>query len=446
LGSDDAATQARQTLELALRVGDVLLTAGMSANDVVVEMLRVIDAYGLQRVHLDVTYTSIAVTYYAASTSVPMTLVRTVQPDVLDFTKVRRVQSLVEGISSGLALEDAINSLERIRKAPHPYSRWLASAGNAAIAPGVTLLFTLSWQILVIAFITGFAVDRLLAWASTRLPPFFSQFAAAALITLVATGVNTLGAHGAEILLGVDPTLIVVGGIILLVAGMTAVGAMQDAIDQFYVTASARFLHVAMMTGGIVLGIVAGLQVGVALGHPIAVSTQPLTLGPVVGQFVGATLISAAFALSAYAGLETVVLAGLMGALGWVGYLGMATLGFSEVPANTAGALLAAFVATIVARRSHTPGFGLIAAAILPLVPGLSLFTGLLQAVGTLGQPGDLAASGVTLLQALGVAVGIAAGATLGTYLGRPVKEQLRRIRNLPVLRPVPGESEQTGE
>jgi uncharacterized membrane protein YjjB (DUF3815 family) len=103
-------------------------------------------------------------------------------------------------------------------------------------------------------------------------------------------------------------------------------------------------------------------------------------------------------------------------------------------------------VATIVARRSHTPGFGLIAAAILPLVPGLSLFTGLLQAVGTLGQPGDLAASGVTLLQALGVAVGIAAGATLGTYLGRPVKEQLRRIRNLPVLRPVPGESEQTGE
>ena len=114
----------------------------------------------------------------------------------------------------------------------------------------------------------------------------------------------------------------------------------------------------------------------------------------------------------------------------------MVTLGFAEVPAKAGGALLAAFVATIIARQSRTPGFALIAAAILPLVPGLLLFTGLLQAVGTLGQPGDLAASGVTLLQALGVAVGIAAGATLGTYLGRPVKEQLRRIRNLP--RPSP--------
>jgi uncharacterized membrane protein YjjP (DUF1212 family) len=428
--NDDAATQARQVLEFALRVGDVLLAAGMSANDVVVEMLRITEAYGLKRIHVDLTFTSITATHYAAPTTVPMTLVRTVQPDVPDFTKVQRVQLLAEATHAGLPLEDAIKDLESIRNARHPYPDWVASAGNAGIAPGVALLFTLSWQILVITFLTGFAVDRLLVWANARrLPPFFSQLAAAAFITLVATGVSALGSHGVGILLGVDPTLIVVGGIILLVAGMTAVGAMQDAIDQFYVTASARFLEVAMMTGGIVLGILAGLQVGVALGHPIAVSTESLRLGPVVAQFVGATVISAAFALSAYAGLTTVVLSGVMGALGWAGYLGVVALGFGEVSANAAGSLLAAVVATIIARRSRTPAFALIAAAILPLVPGLSLFTGLLQAVGTSAQPGDLAASGVTLLQALGVAVGIAAGATLGTYLGRPVKAQLRRIR-----------------
>ena len=172
LGSDDAATQARQALELALRVGDVLLAAGMSVNDVVVDMLRITEAYGLKRVHVDVTFTSIAVTYYAAPTTVPLTLVRTVQPDVLDFTKVRRVQALAEGIRAGLPLDEAISDLERIRHAPRLYSGWVASIGNAAIAPGVTLLFTVSWQILVITFITGFAVDRLLLWASARrLPP-----------------------------------------------------------------------------------------------------------------------------------------------------------------------------------------------------------------------------------------------------------------------------------
>jgi uncharacterized membrane protein YjjP (DUF1212 family) len=73
-------------------------------------MLRITEAYALNRVHLDVTFTSIAVTYYAAPTSVPMTLVRTVQHDVLDFTKVRRVQALVQEIHAGLPLEDAITT------------------------------------------------------------------------------------------------------------------------------------------------------------------------------------------------------------------------------------------------------------------------------------------------------------------------------------------------
>ena len=63
-------------------------------------------------------------------------------------------------------------------------------------APGVTLLFTVSWQILLITFLAGFAVDRLLVWAGARrLPPFFSQLAGGAFITLVATGVNALGSH-----------------------------------------------------------------------------------------------------------------------------------------------------------------------------------------------------------------------------------------------------------
>jgi uncharacterized membrane protein YjjP (DUF1212 family) len=102
--NDDAASQARQVLEFALRVGDVLLAAGMSANDVVVEMLRITEAYGLKRIHVDLTFTSITATHYAAPTTVPMTLVRTVQPDVPDFTKVQRVQLLAEATHAGLPL------------------------------------------------------------------------------------------------------------------------------------------------------------------------------------------------------------------------------------------------------------------------------------------------------------------------------------------------------
>ena len=89
----ELATQATATphaaLQLAMRIGDVLLSAGMSANDVVVAMLRVTDAYGLSGVHVDVTYTSISASYYPGPGLAPVTSIRIVKPSVPDYTRVQ---------------------------------------------------------------------------------------------------------------------------------------------------------------------------------------------------------------------------------------------------------------------------------------------------------------------------------------------------------------------
>lgn len=123
--------------------------------------------------------------------------------------------------------------------------------------------------------------------------PFFQQFAGAGFITLIAAGITEATAQGVGFFVGVDPTLVVVGGIVMLVAGMTIVGAAQDAIDEFYLTASARLLDVVMRTAGIVVGIVASLELAWRLGAPLSISPEPVALGPLGAQFVGATLISA---------------------------------------------------------------------------------------------------------------------------------------------------------
>ena len=73
------------------------------------------------------------------------------------------------------------------------------------------------------------------------------------MMTLIAAGVYAARRLGVKVLAGVDPTVIVVGGIVVLVAGMTIVGAMQDAIDQVDVTAAARVLEVVLLTAGIVV-------------------------------------------------------------------------------------------------------------------------------------------------------------------------------------------------
>ncbi len=122
----------------------------------------------------------------------------------------------------------------------------------------MSLLFTASWKLLLVTFLTGLVVDWMLAGSGRRrVPPFFQQLAAAATITLIAAGVTFAGARGIPFFVGVDSTLVVVGGIVMLVAGMMIVGAVQDAIDQFYVTASARVFGVFMRTAGIVAGICA---------------------------------------------------------------------------------------------------------------------------------------------------------------------------------------------
>ena len=427
--SATSVTQPAAALNLAMQVGDCLLSAGMSANDVVVAMLGITDAYGLTRVHVDVTYTSISASCYPARGAPPITCIRVVQPDDIDYSKVREVARLEERIRGGLPIDEATSAFDRIQEAPRRYPQWVAMIGNAGVSAGAAMLFTTSWKIILATFLTGLIVDRMLAaMEHWRVPPFFQQFAGAGLITLVAAGITEAAAQGVTLFVGVDPTLVVVGGIVMLVAGMTIVGAAQDAIDQFYVTASARLLDVAMRTAGIVVGIVASLELAWLFGAPLSISPDPVALGPLGAQFVGATLTSAFFALWAYADLATIALAGAMGLLGWAGYALMTYVGANEVPANTTGAFVAALASTLLIRRTSIPGFGLVSAALLPLVPGLALYNGLLQVVGTPSETANPSAGGSTLLLALGVALGLAAGATLGTYLGRPIADQLRRI------------------
>src|SRR5262249_41033369 len=146
-------------------------------------------------------------------------------------------------------------------------------AGNAGVGGGVVLLFSTSWQVIVVTFVMGCLVDRMLAWlASKGVPPFFRQFAGAVLVTMIAAGIAGAGSRGVGFAAEITPALLVTGGFVMLVVGAVIVGAAQDAIDQFYVTASARVFEVVMRTTGIVLGIVAAIRLASLLNLPLPIS------------------------------------------------------------------------------------------------------------------------------------------------------------------------------
>jgi uncharacterized membrane protein YjjP (DUF1212 family) len=171
-------------------------------------------------------------------------------------------------------------------------------------------------------------------------------------------GRERLGAHGVGFAVEINLAPLVTGGIIMLVVGAVIVGAAQDTIDQFYITASARVFEVVMRTTGIVAGIVAPIRLAALANLPLPISAHPLSHGLLAGQLAGATLAAAFFALHAHGDLVTIVFAAAAGFTAWGIYARFIHVGAGEAAASAAGAMVAALAATIVTRRTHVPAFG----------------------------------------------------------------------------------------
>jgi uncharacterized membrane protein YjjB (DUF3815 family) len=87
-------------------------------------------------------------------------------------------------------------------------------------------------------------------------------------------------------------------------------------------------------------------------------------------------------------------------------------------------------MAKFLSRVWRTPASGITAAGIVPLVPGLSLYTGLMQLVNY--PPGHVLFSrGIgTLFTAIAIALAIAAGASFGNIIARPFNQRRSHARN----------------
>jgi uncharacterized membrane protein YjjP (DUF1212 family) len=126
---------ARAVIDLAMRVGETLLSTGASASDVVATVLRLIDAYGLGSVHVDVTFTSISVSYHRGPDADPMTVMRGIKVRSTDLTRLERLQTLVRDIAEEpVEIDVARARFDALIKAPHPYRRWVVTASLAGLA------------------------------------------------------------------------------------------------------------------------------------------------------------------------------------------------------------------------------------------------------------------------------------------------------------------------
>jgi uncharacterized membrane protein YjjP (DUF1212 family) len=421
-------TMVIRALDLAMRIGESMFAVGASAHEVTLAITRVAGAYGLRGVHVDVTYTSIALSYHPSGEDWPHTLLRVVRVAAPDHTKLQRLQALLVAVDEGLDLDEARIAFRAIRRVPFRYRQPVVVVARALLAVGAGILAGGTAVAVALTFIAALgAAATQSGLARLRVPSFFSQIAGAFVITVVAVAVSALGTAGIEPFVGVRPSIIVAAGIILMLSGLTVVGAAQDAIDGFALTAAGRILDLTLQTLGLVVGILAGLEVGSVLGFQMALSDGPPPLGPLSNQVAGAVIIAVAVALFNGAGARIVAVSAVLGTVTALSHAMVLTSDLHEAAASGIAALLASFVGVLIAHNLHVPSVAVTTAAIVPLVPGGAVFYGLLgmvQADPAAGAGGGAA----SLVLAASIGIGLAAGASLGIYLGTPVRATLAGV------------------
>ncbi|PTT23163.1 hypothetical protein DBR36_00315 [Microbacterium sp. HMWF026] len=420
---------ATRILDLAIRIGETMLVVGAPANEVTLTIVRVCGVYGLDPVHVDVTYNSITIAHSRPGASHPTTLLRVVRGSVPDHAKLQRLQALVTEIADGLGLDDAIARCRAIRRLPFRYRPAIVVVSQASLAVGVAIMFGANWLALVLSFLAAaLAATTQHVMARARVPYFFAQIAGGFVLTVFAALSPLLRYTGLDAAAAIRPSVIVASGIVLMLAGLTVVGAAQDAIDGFALTATGRILELTTQTLGVVLGILAGLETVRVMGLGMSPPTNALPLGPVAVQFVGAAVIAIAVAVFNGAGARIVMVSAALSLVAWAGYLAATGVGFEVAAASGVGAFVGSFAGIVVAYRLHVPSVAITTAAILPLVPGAAVFRGLLGIVESGEDPAVLMTGVTTLAGAATIGIALAVGASLGIYLGQPVRATLSSV------------------
>lgn len=417
----DQASQrhARAVCDLALRVGEALLSTGASAADTVAIVLRLGHAYGIRSMHIDITYTSISVSVHRGVDEDSLTVMRVITDRAPDYTRLEAVQEHIDSIirsaeasSEGpsIDVDSARAQLTSLLSSPHPYRRWVVTAGAAIMSVGVVMLFGAGPLMWAVAAVSAAVVDRvqrlLYIWG---IAAFFTQVLSAAIPTGIALIMYAVGRE--------TPSVVVISGIVVLLAGLGVLGAAQDAIDGYYVTAGARGLEVVMMTLGIAVGV--AMVMGISRWFGVSMEVSPIVMlgGTPLISTVGAMLIALGFCLSTYSGTRATLISVGVAVPAWlvleVGlFVGLAT----PVGVAFAAALVGA-LAYVAFRTLHVPEAAIATAGIVSLLPGLAVY----RAIYVIMQndPATVSEAVIYFVDAIATGLGLAGGLAIGGFLAR---------------------------
>ena len=132
--------EARASLDLALRVGELMLRCGAGAPQVESSVVAVAAAAGLDNLEVDITLQSLLVQCTTGS-GVPITMLRVVRSSTRDFARLTAVHEFVENLVAGsYDREAAAAQLREIRRAPRFWPKWMVRGALGLLAAAIAVM------------------------------------------------------------------------------------------------------------------------------------------------------------------------------------------------------------------------------------------------------------------------------------------------------------------
>jgi uncharacterized membrane protein YjjP (DUF1212 family) len=415
----DYAAYTRAVMDLTMRLAEVIFTAGAGAEDATAAMMAITRAYGLKGTDANITHTIIQLTHEDPVSHESISRSRNVKYRTLDYSKLTATSELIADlIEEPMDIVEARKRLAVIVSSKPQVPVWLRRIGWSLVGAGAAVLIGGGPVVALAAFAATYLIDQITSALDHRQVPLFYQ-------TVVGGAIGPLVAALVQIIEpSANSSLVVVATIIMLLAGVTTFGAVHDTLSGFYLTGTARMVEALLITGGLVTGVSGsalllgrfGLQLQIDANPFVTLADLPILLGASVIIVVG-------FALAVQVPWRALWVVCLLGALAEFLYVAGTNAGFGLVWSSASSALGVGLAAAVAARIVRTPPLVIMVTALVPLVPGLTLFRGLLQF-----SEGDINGL-LSMLTAAAVAMSLAAGALLSQYLVQYIWGPARRLQ-----------------
>ncbi|GAA1316452.1 protein of unknown function DUF1212 [Corynebacterium xerosis] len=403
--------------DLAMRIGEGLLTNGAAASEVTATVLRITSSSGLRNVSVQVTFDEVVISYLEDEGATPFTRVRSAAARVQDFARLAAYEDITHGYISGeFPLEEARRMAGAVVQSPPLYKLPLVVLGFAVMGGSAALSFGAGSLVVVAAtFAAGLLIASGEFLARKHIPPFYGQAIGGFLAVGAALAVHLINP-------AVNSSIVVVSCIIVQLCGLSSIAAVQDAVTGWYVTAAGRILETLMLTVGLVAGVRGGMLLAEAIGADISVSASiPISLITVLWVVVSGIGMGIGFGVGTqvpWKVLPWMALVALISAL--ISHL-VTGLFMERLYAVTLAGLFTGLIAVVLGDRLRVPTLLFVMGGIIPLVPGSLIYRGLL------GLGDDVSSGASELFGAGEIAVGIAAGAVLGQLLASRILPYFRR-------------------